>query len=168
MRNATFFIGSCLVAVFCASALGKSQDTCTAVQAHAAEDAVSIVSSWDDLYRKFLKYRHGDEGSIAEGFSDAVAQLLGNHWREKKKIESLIKKDAGFRAFIIRHINATLLLVQLEKIAQNAQENCSQGLETFCDEIIKAVDDARKDMPPRSATITAPKPELAPDITKPH
>ncbi|AZP41181.1 hypothetical protein EJP81_04725 [Rahnella aquatilis] len=55
-----------------------------------------------------IAYAQCDDGSIAEGNSDAMARLLVDKWPQIAKLQSLINRDSGFEKYIMRHIDATL------------------------------------------------------------
>ena len=140
MKRLLLLATACLMAVSFAFAQDASK--CSRKQAMAAEDVADRASSWDDLYRFYRKYKHCDDGAIAEGFDGSVTRLLERNWKEKKKIASLINKDKGFRVFVIRHVDALANSECLRRIEQNAREKCSAELKTFCQDVIKAATDA--------------------------
>ncbi|WP_232829635.1 hypothetical protein [Rahnella sp. NRRL B-41462] len=84
------------------------QKNCTERDAEAADIAVDNLDSWDALHKNYIAYAQCDDGSIAEGNSDAMARLLVDKWPQIAKLQSLINRDSGFEKYIMRHIDATL------------------------------------------------------------
>ncbi|MFK2890506.1 hypothetical protein ISS98_05150 [Dyella flagellata] len=114
---------------------------CTATQAEAADAAVDTLNSWAAVDAFRVKFKQCDDGSIAEGSSEAVARLLVDHWDTLHQLSPLIAKTPALRSFVLWHINSTLDTGDLDKIKQNAG-HCPNGMQALCKSIAKAAVEA--------------------------
>ncbi len=96
--------------------------------------------TWKDLYKLFKAYQDQDcdDGAIAEGYSDFVAQSLARHWDRIEELASLASKDDAFRIFVLEHIDATADTGDLSLLLSNAQKKCPTTSSQLCAEIAKA------------------------------
>lgn len=115
--------------------------TCTTAQAQAADAAVDTLNSWESVAAFRTKFGQCDDGSIAEGSSEAVARLLVDHWDTLPALSRLITKTPALRTFVLRHINSTLDTGDLEKVKQNAA-HCPSSVQSLCKSIAKATAEA--------------------------
>ena len=115
--------------------------TCTAAQAQAADAAVDTLNSWEPVAAFRTKFGQCDDGSIAEGSSEAVAHLLVDQWDTLPALSGLIAKTPALRPFVLRHINSTLDNGDLEKIKQNAA-HCTSSMQSLCKSIAQAATEA--------------------------
>lgn len=115
--------------------------TCTPAQAEAADAAVDTLNNWEAIAAFRTKFRQCDDGSIAEGSSEAVARLLVDHWDTLPALSHLIAKTPALRPFVLRHINSTLDTGDLEKIKQNAA-HCPGSMQSLCKSIAQAATEA--------------------------
>ena len=104
--------------------------------------------SWNDLYKIFKESpQYCDDGAYGEGYSDFVVQSLAKHWDRFDELVLLTKKDRSFEDFILKHIDATTDLGDLETLSKNARERCPASSVRFCAEINKkaraAIEDIR-------------------------
>jgi len=112
---------------------------CTRKEANAADAAlVGRLDSWAKVKEFFTKYRHCDEGYIAEGSSEAIARLLADHWDLLPQLAPMIEHNKSLRTFVMSHINATLNDKDIDKIKAAASSSCPSGMDTFCQELTKA------------------------------
>ena len=114
-------------------------------EAQRALMQADTLRSWDALYNSYTQYRHCDDGAIAEGYSESVARILVDHWSTLPRLAQLGRKDAGFRRFVLGHIDATLDMNDVEKIRVNAKTQCPSGLRLTCAEVRKRADSALKE-----------------------
>lgn len=108
---------------------------CTKADAIEAESSVSKLRNWEDIYKSFKRFRHCDDGAIAEGYSDSVVRMLAHRWNE---LESLIKRtssDKDFYTFMLRHIDATADKSEIEKIIINSSKHCPDSASVMCSAI---------------------------------
>lgn len=118
-------------------ALADNQ-VCTKEEAIAAEMA-GIAQSWDQLHQQFRRYSHCDDGAISEGFSESVTLLLAEHWQEISQLAIILRYDSAFQKFVILHIDETVPVGRLNRIAENANKRCPRSLKGLCREIEEAV-----------------------------
>lgn len=114
---------------------------CTVPQAQAADAAVDSLDSWEAVAAFRVKFEQCDDGSIAEGSSEAVARLLVDHWDTLPELSHLVTKTPALRLFVLRHINSTLDTCDLEKIKQNAS-TCPSGMLSLCKSIARVAAEA--------------------------
>ncbi|WP_196240343.1 hypothetical protein [Dyella choica] len=139
IRKLAFLALSLLAA---GSAMAKTPAAaCAASQAEAADAAVDTLNSWAAIATFREKFRQCDDGSIAEGSSEAVARLLVDHWDTLPELSPLIAKTPALRPFVLWHINSTLDTGDLDKIKQNAA-HCPNGMQSLCKSIAKAASKA--------------------------
>jgi len=105
---------------------------CTPAQAERADTEIDRLHAWDDLYKWYKAYQHCDDGVLAEGYSEAVARVLVDHWSTLPRLAQLGRKSADFRKFVLLHVDATLDTNDIEKIRANAQTKCPAGLRSLC------------------------------------
>jgi hypothetical protein len=112
--------------------------TCSPKDAEAADAAVDQLDSWTKVEHAFKKYGHCDDGSIAEGNSEAVARLLVDHWTMLPLLAERVKRDPALKRFVLRHIDTTLDTDDLGKIVAFASSRCPKGVGSLCSELRKA------------------------------
>jgi hypothetical protein len=114
---------------------------CAEIEARMLDKDFTL-RSWETLYTSYRSYRQCDDGAIGEGYSESVARLLVDHWNSLPQLARLARRDAEFRAFVIRHVDATLYIDDVEKIRKNAKTLCPTGLQSVCNDLVKQVDSA--------------------------
>jgi hypothetical protein len=133
-----------LIVVLCvalgtnAFASDVSKKPCTESEAMQAEKEVDSLNDWEHVHRAYRKFSQCDDGSIAEGYSDAVGKLLANHWVQLRRLLALTKTDRGFERFVLKHIDETLPGDTLQKISNNARFSCPAGAQQLCGLIVTA------------------------------
>jgi hypothetical protein len=143
-RKASIFLG--LIVILFSVQDGFSQKRpCTDVEARRALTQSDTLRSWGVLCASFHRYRHCDDGGIGEGYSESVARILVDHWNTLPQLAQLEEKDAGFRAFVLKHLDATLNMDDVEKVKRNAKTRCPTGLRTVCNELAKQADTALRE-----------------------
>ena len=124
------------------SAYGK---TCTSRDADAAETMVDHLDSWAKISETFAKYGHCDDGSIAEGNSEGVARLLVDHWSLLPQLGTLIEHNQPLKAFVLRHLDATINPADLDKIVALATSSCPSGMDSLCQDLKGAASQAAEE-----------------------
>lgn len=128
--------------------VGHAQErSCAELESRMLHEAFT-PRNWETLYKSYRSYRLCDDGAIGEGYSESVARLLVDHWNTLPQLAHLARKDAEFRAFIMRHVDATLNTDDVEKIRKNANTLCPMGLRTICNGLAKQADSALKEDAP--------------------
>lgn len=108
---------------------------CSQEDAAAAEAVAATAKTWKMLGLYFKRYANCDDGAIAEGFSESATVLLAQHWGAVKQLIPLVARDPAFREFIVRHIDASVPVERLRKIAGNAARKCPQNMRALCHDI---------------------------------
>ncbi|HSZ63521.1 MAG TPA: hypothetical protein VK828_17110 [Terriglobales bacterium] len=117
--------------------------SCAELEARMLDEAFT-PRSWETLYTSYRSYRQCDDGAIGEGYSESVARLLVDHWNALPQLAGLARRDAEFRAFVMRHVDATLNMDDVEKIRKKAKTLCPTGSRTVCNDLAKRADSALK------------------------
>ena len=131
-----------LVGMFSPVTVHAEKHPCTVAEGSRALYETVMLRSWDALYRSYKEFGHCDDGAIAEGYSESVARILADHWNTLPRLAELAGKDAGFRTFVIKHLDATLNTDDLERIKKNATTRCPSALGKTCKDLAKQADDA--------------------------
>jgi hypothetical protein len=113
---------------------------CTHADAEKADYEASRLRSWDKLYQSYLRYSGCDDGSIGEGYSDSVSQLLARHWDSFAQALPFLRSNAEFYKFILRHIDQTIANDDLKVIRANAIHFCPTGGNEECRQISNAAE----------------------------
>lgn len=130
-RSALLLLIAFIGASGCARAEPPST-TCSPAQAEQADEKVDTLDSWSAVHDYFGEYGPCDDGSIAEGSSEAVARLLVDHWDTLQALARLIDGDPPLEPFVLRHVNATLDTKDLERIRDRAASTCPEGASVLC------------------------------------
>jgi hypothetical protein len=133
-----------VLALFLADASAAHTKTCSTKDAEAADAAVDHLDSWIRLQQAFKRYRHCDDGSIAEGNSEAIARLLVDHWNTLPVLATLVKSDPGLKRFVLRHIDTTLDTADLYEISRLSSSHCPEGVAGLCGELKTAAKTAAR------------------------
>ncbi|WP_312455356.1 hypothetical protein [Pseudescherichia sp.] len=126
-----------LVTIFL-SASNAIAGECTIKDAEAAEQAVDHLTNWQAMNDNFTRYRQCDEGSIAEGNSEAVIRLLVDKWKTLPELGSLTKKSPAFENWVLSHIDSTLDSDDLQKTVNLATSQCPVSERALCQQISQA------------------------------
>jgi hypothetical protein len=120
--------------------------TCSLTDSINAEKATDNLKSWADIYDAFVRHTpQCDDGGVAEGFSDRIVHLLASNWDALPKLNSLTKKDALFKPFILKHIDATADTNELRLIVKKSNSECMVKYQRLCFQIGKAAAAAVKE-----------------------
>ena len=118
--------------------------TCTPNDAEAADAAVDHLDTWEAIDHNFRKFGHCDDGSIAEGNSEAVARLLVDKWKTLPQLAALIKRHPTLKSYVLRHLDTTLNTDDLTRIVDLADSSCPQGQQPLCSSLKAAASKASK------------------------
>ena len=124
------------------SAIGgepTSTRRCTKKEAMAADKEAAYLDSWTAIYRSFRKYHHCDDGAIATGYTDSVVRNLVRNWVRLSELEAMLRRDLRFEAFVLRHISATALTEDLQRIKTS---ECPKGALGLCKKVQQAAERA--------------------------
>lgn len=116
--------------------------TCTGAEGQRVMDEADRLRTWKALYKSYQLYRQCDDGAIAEGYSESVARILVDHWKNLPDLDLLTKADARFRHFVLRHVDATLSTDDVAIVRKRAKRECPAGLDSLCNDLAKQADAA--------------------------
>jgi hypothetical protein len=118
---------------------------CSSLQANRALTQADTLRTWDALYKSYAAYRTCDDGAIAEGYSESVARILVDHWETLPRLIALTKSDPRFRKFVLRHIDASDDVTDLQKIKLNSTKHCAAEFSGTCASIERVAEAAIHD-----------------------
>ena len=75
---------------------------------------------------------------FAEGYSELVVRTLATNWSNLSELRVACGQDPRFKAFVLRHIDATTNEADLRVIQASATSQCPSGSGSLCAEIRKA------------------------------
>lgn len=107
----------------------------------AADAVIDKVTSWTALQRWQRRYGGCDDGETAEAVDDVVATLLVRRWNELMRSADAVESDAGFRSFLLRHIDEVALDdPSVKRIRAFTRDRCMPGNLRLCSRIRSALD----------------------------
>ena len=107
---------------------------------------VSAAGGWGSLLRHQKAFGSCDDGALAEGYSDAVVNLLAYRWDQFDAFVGLSSRSPTFRQWAIRHIDATASTDDLTRVVGNAARcTGSAKAKDLCREIARAARGALKE-----------------------
>jgi len=134
-----------LAIVAATAGISAGAKECTAREEYAALAVVEYLDSWKNVNLAYRHFQQCDDGAIAEGYSEAVARLLVDHWSRLPELGKLTANDSGFESFVLKRINATLDAKDLDKLHDLAKEKCPKGHRILCGKLTVRVESAWKD-----------------------
>jgi hypothetical protein len=105
---------------------------CTVQDAQWAEEHIDLSLDWAGVYKLYKNFGNCDDGSIAEGFSDVISNLLADEWNTAYRLNQLTLRDKGFERFVLRHVDELMSPEQSEKIRNNADARCPRHARQLC------------------------------------
>jgi len=120
-----------LLALACGQAAAAG---CSREEAANAEKAAAAARDWDAMWDAFHRFSLCDDGGVGEGFSDLVAYLLASRWDDLHELEHFAEANKAFRAFVLKHIDATASEKDLRRILEHTKE-CPGYARPICREI---------------------------------
>jgi len=131
------------IVVMCSTASAEER-RCTNAEAREAESSVSRLNNWEGIYNSFKRFRHCDDGAIAEGYSDSVIRMLADRWTGLETLKKLTSSDQDFYTFVLRHIDATADKSEIEMIITNSSMHCPESAKAMCTAIGEAAGKASR------------------------
>lgn len=124
--------GVAMLVLCVAASVAAHEKPCRAHDAEAADAMLDKLNDWAaiDMVRK--RYGHCDDGSIAEGYSEAVARLLVDRWDTLPALAQLVRRNPALKRFVLRHVDATLDTKDLDQIAALASRSCPYSAVNLC------------------------------------
>ncbi len=138
MHKAALKISAALLLCVFLSPAAHAKKRCTRADADAAQAMIDHLSSWEKIDQGRRRYGQCDDGSIADGFSEAIARRLVDNWDTLPTLANLIKKDRALQPFVTCHLDETLNSEDLEKIQVLATSSCQPGLKKLCADVKRA------------------------------
>jgi hypothetical protein len=124
-----------LVALLGTPALAETS-ICTKEDTRFVADVLHNLTSWPAIYKHYKKYvPQCDDGFMAEGYSDAVVVQLAKRWGSLHELASLTQQDSKFLLFVLKHIDPTTDLNELEHVRLNAERDCPKPHKQLCSSI---------------------------------
>lgn len=112
---------------------------CTRQDAMIAEKEADSLRTWKQVFAAYDRYRHCDDGAIAEGYSASIAALLADRWDELEELLTLTHAHPNFETFVLHHVDVTMTLDQSKAIQQNARSRCPRDGSRLCTAIRNAL-----------------------------
>ena len=109
-----------------------THETCTARDAKIASSEVGQQEDWEGVYRSFKRFRHCDEGAIAEEYSYAIGHLLAHDWNRVDDLVHLAASDREFAEFVVLHIDENIPEEDAQLIVRNSRRRCPSGAKWLC------------------------------------
>ncbi|MHB8916285.1 MAG: hypothetical protein ACYC4K_10795 [Thiobacillus sp.] len=108
---------------------------------------LSTMKDWKTIYAVFKTNLPGcpDDGMFAEGYSDVIVRALAKRWNSRE-LKNLTDRNSAFRAFVLRHIDATTDPDELNQALKNARAKCPVGASRLCKEVARNATAAIKEM----------------------
>jgi hypothetical protein len=131
----------------CAATLARllSQLRLQVSSIRSADEGVDRLRNWSDLHQAFRQFGHCDDGSVAEGWSDKVVEMLATQWKTLPQLNAIVAAHPDFAAFVIRHIDETASWTSAQTAERNAKTRCPKQAPALCSRIEKRVDELRRD-----------------------
>lgn len=118
---------------------GSSATTCALTDQQFAT-AINTLREWPRIH-PFYKAHFPpcpDDGMFAEGYSELVVRTLATNWNNLSELRVAASQDPRFKAFVLRHIDATANEADLRLIQSRATSQCPKGNGSLCAEIRQA------------------------------
>ncbi len=129
--------GACVagIVLLLASAPAGNAKGCSLATATHSAKKLQNVETWRELHQF---YAACDDGGESEDTTEWVAHHLAHRWSWLPKLDLEIKKDPGFGAFVVRHIDSTADTDDLIEIRRTSAKLCPDGLNELCARLNKA------------------------------
>ncbi|MEO6361357.1 MAG: hypothetical protein ABIO43_12425 [Sphingomicrobium sp.] len=145
----TKIVGRCLSAltlicgVWGAPAQAAPQKRCPIeMEMRADASLASSSTSWRSLFKHQRTFGSCDDGSIAEGYSNAVVGLFAQKWGRFSEYVAMSRRHPAFGRWVLRHIDATANDDELKRILRHA-DHCVDNVKMKAE--CKAVGQAAAD-----------------------
>ena len=118
---------------------GSNAKTCALTDQQFAT-AINTLREWPKIHAFYRAHFPPcpDDGMFAEGYSELVVRTLATNWSSLSELRVAAGQDPRFKAFVLRHIDATTNEADLRFIQASATSQCPKGNGSLCAEIRKA------------------------------
>ena len=113
---------------------GAAANICSKEEMASSQAGAAAARDWDAMYDAFHRFSPCDEGGVAQAFSDSIAFLLSRRWSDLHDLEHFAEANRAFRAFVLKHIDATVDAKDLRRI-QGYAKDCPGYARPICREI---------------------------------
>ena len=144
----------CLFVLLLARPAGHGLPKCTD---ELAREAITQIPALADRVRQhrepkpfqalratYLAYRGCDDGGPGEAMSDLVACTIAENWPTIPDLFKTMDADPAFRSFVLRHVDATVGLLDLQRILSLSTYSCPRMYRSLCDGLQSAAKGALK------------------------
>jgi hypothetical protein len=115
--------------------MSAQADPCTTRARHIVNELKS-VQSWESFHNSFERFGSCDRARIAEEFSYAIGRLLSRRWSDVGELIRLSAEDAGFKSFIVRHIDENIPDEEGQLIERNCRQHPPDGGDWLCRAVV--------------------------------
>jgi len=121
-----------------ASAQAAEASTCVVSDKEFLHQITSS-SDWLDVHAVFKRNFPSckDDGLYADGYTNLVVGVMATNWGDLALLDDLMRKNAAFKRFILRHIGASAGENDLSRVLHNAEVGCLKQSVHLCQEIAK-------------------------------
>ena len=113
---------------------GHAAQVCSMEEMASSQAGAAAARDWDAMYDAFHRFSPCDGGGVAQAFSDSIGYLLARRWDDLYDLEHFAEANRAFRAFVMRHIDATVDEKDLRQILAHAK-GCPGYARPVCREI---------------------------------
>lgn len=121
----------CIALAMPAAAL--AQGACSKADATKAEKAIERVATWPQMTKAWQDFNRCDAGQVDELYTETLIRLIVD-WKNVDAFEAAMK-DAGFKAFVHKHLGSPAAKDDLNSVYSRAKASCPAGREAFCAEL---------------------------------
>lgn len=94
-------------------------------------DRLMSVQTWTELRSVYRRYRHLEDGIVAQAFSERIETLLSERPCLLPELELLTRHDRTFNAFVLRYVGSGLFSEKATKaIEANVRTYCKTRAQT--------------------------------------
>ncbi|MCV2350655.1 hypothetical protein [Paucibacter sp. Y2R2-4] len=113
--------------------------TCALSDQHFAT-AINTLRDWIKIHAFYKAHVPPcpEDGMFAEGYSELVVRTLATNWSNLAELRVATSQDPSFKAFVLRHIDATTSEADLRLIRTSATSKCPKDSGSLCAEIRRA------------------------------
>lgn len=99
--------------------------------------SVGDLRDWRKIHTFFSTHlpQCPEDGFYGEGYSEVIVRTLATRWSQLPSLAEAAAKSPGFKAFVLRHIDATANKADLEVILKSTTSNCPERHALLCGEI---------------------------------
>lgn len=115
--------------------MAATRTACTANEAKAATSELGQQADWQGVYQSFKRFRHCDEGAIAEEYSYAIGHLLAHNWDDLGDLVHIVAADRQFAEFVVLHIDENIPEEEAQLIVRNSRRRCPSSAKWLCKSI---------------------------------